>query len=1270
MRIQNCAARSGVLLFVVCLAVLTSLVVAGCGGGGAPAPAVTLAATATTLDPTGSMTVTAAAKNDASATGVTFALTGCGGNGCGTITATGAFTATYNAPGTVTANETDTITATIVPATTPPTISQPLTVTDVPGPKITTPPPQTAVVGQVYSFTFAETGGVAPFTWSLVGPAPPWLSIGATTGTVTGTPPQSAASTTVTYHVQITDSGTPTPQGINLTTSLQVNPAPLTITATLPQATIGTAYSQAVNVSGGTAPYTWGVSGGALPNGLGINTSTGVISGTPLASAVTSSFQITVTDSTPAANGGPLSKNQTFTIAVTLVVTTTSLPNGAVNTAYSGATLAAEGGTPSYTWSVTSGALPAGLTLNASTGAISGPVAANATTQKFTVTAMDSTSPAKQSAMQVLTIFIPLAIETPSLPPATIGTAYNQTVAVGGGSTPYHWGVSTGTLPDGLTINPSTGAVTGTPKADAQSETFSITVTDASTPTPQSATQSFSIFIPLTIETTTLPSGTVNVLYNQTVNVGGGTQPYTWVAFPPLLPPGLALNPATGAITGTPTATGSFGFTVTVTDSTPAPLGPQTANQALTIVITMLAITPSSPTTLPTGTIGTAYSQGGTSIMASGGTPPYTYLVVSGNLPAGLSISPMTNSTGVVTITGTPTSSAVDETFVIQVTDSSTPPQGATTGPLTLPIALAVTTTSPLPNGTVGVAYSQQINAEGGQPPYAFAVDPSGSALPTPLGLSGSGLISGTPTATSTTNNIIIDVTDSATTPQTVKPVFSLTITTASACTTTGGSESLLNGGYAFLLKGSDSSGEPALVGGVLTFNGTDGSGLITAGAIDMNLNSGVQSLTVTSGTYGVGSDHRGCMAITTSAGTQNYAFSVGNISGGVASTAHVIDFDSTGPFTTGTMLLQSSGTFSNASFSGTFAFGASSIENSAAAVGGGKFAIAGALTSNGSGGITSGSEDINQNGVLDGDSTLINFPATSPITFSSSGSSYTMASNGRGTLTIAIDINGVAAVTSHNFLYGVSSSHAFFMTSDAQTGTQIIGGEALLQSGTPFTGAPLSGSYTGYDSGTGSGAAGTDRTDLDLLGPFTSGSDTLSGTQQRNDAGVFSSSAISGTYSVSQAGRMLIAGTGTNHQPVLYLVNTTEAFLLNGNPSVDSGFVQSQTGTSASGTYAFGIIDPAVAMVGGTSGVFTLSAPNITGASDSNSSSSLTPDQALSSTYSIGATGLGLIPASCTPGTNCQLIFYVVSPTRAILTELQHSSGVQTHPGIATVDQ
>jgi hypothetical protein len=497
-----------------------------------------------------------------------------------------------------------------------------------------------------------------------------------------------------------------------------------------------------------------------------------------------------------------------------------------------------------------------------------------------------------------------------------------------------------------------------------------------------------------------------------------------------------------------------------------------------------------------------------------------------------------------------------------------------------------------------------------------------------------------------------------------------LTVTSSIACGSSG-SESLLNGSYAFLLKGFDSSNNPVLIGGVLTFNGADNNGSITAGAIDMNLNSGVQSnLAVTSGSYGIGSDQRGCMTITTAAGTQNYRFALGNIAGGVASTGHVIGFDQGGPFTAGILRKQTTSAFSTSQVTGSYVFGVSSILN--VAQGGGKFAAVGLLNFS-SGTVTGGEVDLNTNGTLDANPANTTWPA-SPLTYS--GGTYSISStNGRGALSITLNVPGASPI--NTIIYVVSSTEVLILSSDFQTnatGNNIFAGVALQQSGTPFAANPLFGSYIGYDSGLGN--TGTGRAEITLLGPATSGNNTVNVNLLRNDGGTFSPGSFSGTYSVSSTGRMILSGGG--HAPVLYLANDNQAFFLRSNPSVDSGFFESQSGSpfsnsSASGTYAYGPIDPENLNGNYGSGVaiFDPATGSISETDDGNQSGG-TPGlgHTGSLTYSIDSTGLGLSPSGCsisiTPAT-CQTIFYFISPTKAVLINNNPQS---TTPKVYLLDQ
>lgn len=163
----------------------------------------------------------------------------------------------------------------------------------------------------------------------------------------------------------------------------------------------------------------------------------------------------------------------------TVVISPSTLPGGMVGLAYT-ATVSASGGLAPYTFSVSTGALPAGLSLAASTGIISGsPTASGPST--FTVQVADAELPAVTATQSyTVTIVSALSITTASLPAANIGVSYTATLAATGGVTPYTWAVTTGSLPSGLTLNSTTGVISGTPTS-AGTFNFTITVTDSAT---------------------------------------------------------------------------------------------------------------------------------------------------------------------------------------------------------------------------------------------------------------------------------------------------------------------------------------------------------------------------------------------------------------------------------------------------------------------------------------------------------------------------------------------------------------------------------------------------------------------------------------------------------------------------------------------------------------------------------------------------------------------------------------------------------------------
>jgi hypothetical protein len=691
----------------------------------------------------------------------------------------GTFTGATNF--TVTATDSQTPTHATTTANLSITVSAPklnLTTTSLPG----------GSIGTAYSQTLQASGGAGAYTWAVTsGSLPLGLTLNATTGVISGTPSGTFVGA-VNFTVTVTDSETPAAQKASAALSITISVSPLSVTTTgpLPTGVVNSVYAGAtLQATGGITPYSWTVTTGSLPAGLTLNAATGAISGTPTASG-TVNFTVTVTDSeTPTAKTA--TANLSITVNAQLLVTTTSLPAGVISTAYA-QTLAATGGITPYTWAITTGSLPAGLSLNPATGVISGTPSGSFTgTTNFTVTVTDSESPTKKTASANLSITVTaptLSVTTTSLPGGSIGTVYpSQTLQATGGISPYTWAVTTGGLPAGLTLNSATGVISGTPTGTFVGPVnFTVTVTDSETPTAQKASAALSITIsvsPLSVTTTSpLPTGVANSVYaGATLQATGGIPPYTWAVTTGSLPAGLSLNATTGAISGTPTASGTVNFTVTVSDSeTPAP---KTASANLSITINP-AVTVTT-TSLPAGAIGTVYP--GATLQATGGVTPYTWAVTTGSLPAGLSLNATTGA-----IAGTPTGTLTGAVnFTVTVTDSESPKKTATANlSITITAATLSVTTTSLPGGSIGTAYSQTLQAKGGITPYTWAV--TTGSLPAGLSLNAAtGVISGTPSGTFVgAVNFTVTVTDSETpTPQTASAALSITITVATLTVTT-----------------------------------------------------------------------------------------------------------------------------------------------------------------------------------------------------------------------------------------------------------------------------------------------------------------------------------------------------------------------------------------------------------------------------------------------------------------------------------------------------
>jgi hypothetical protein len=158
-----------------------------------------------------------------------------------------------------------------------------------------------------------------------------------------------------------------------------------------------------------------------------------------------------------------------------------------------------------------------------------------------------------------------VTIATSTLPVGTVGSTYSYSIPASGGTPPYVWSVSSGTLPAGLGLT-TKGNIHGTPVASGAT-TFTIAVQDSeAVPAATTATFSLAVESELVVTSISLPSATIDVNYTADLGAAGGTAPYAWSLQEGNLPPGMSFSQA-GVISGTPNATGTWMFSVQVTDS-------------------------------------------------------------------------------------------------------------------------------------------------------------------------------------------------------------------------------------------------------------------------------------------------------------------------------------------------------------------------------------------------------------------------------------------------------------------------------------------------------------------------------------------------------------------------------------------------------------------------------------------------------------------------------------------------------------------------------
>jgi hypothetical protein len=657
----------------------------------------------------------------------------------------------------------------------------------------------------------------------------------------------------------------------------------------------------------------------------------------------------------------------------------------------------------------------------------------------------------------------------------------------------------------------------------------------------------------------TLPNGNVDVLYSGTLTVTGGVAPFTWkiTGLPATLT--FASSGNTVTISGTPLVPGTISGTATVTDSN------MTSSSAFPYTFTIgatpaLAITPTSFNLM----VGTAASQALTVNPATIG--PYTWAIISGVLPAGLLLNNGTaadnsnktivTTTNTVTIIGTPTT-AGNFPFIIQVTDSATPPNSAQASYSGF---VSNSNAQACPAGNNNAALPAGTS-------YAFLLKGFDATDDFPIAIAGSFTAGGDGTVTAAD----VDYNGITLGPQ-----------------NPGSNVDLAASSYSFSLNNSDTRGCLSLV--------FSSGGAANRGNARKSQGSAVKRTSPRA--RRANSPRREGVPATPPTPTRViFQFALGGKTAGIYTTGNIIEFDNgdgqTNSWASGVMHVQTlTPTFAVSSLAPNFAFGVAgwddSVDRAALA---GSFAIAG-------GTIGPIFADFNDNGTasgeLNGGSGVINTITTT---------------TGRATANFDIPITGSPDLTFDAVIYVINADDFYVLSSDAvSANVPLLSGRALNTPGT-FT----AGALNGFSLTASEGFDPVNSTNVVSIGTaqFSSTGTTATASFTQSDNGVVTTPTFTGTYTVDttnpSSGRVsFTVATGTAIPPVIYLtsggdgIEEIQGFSVGTDANVGSGILVTQstaapdfTPASVSGTYAFGSWEDVDGQNGSFSGVATLAAPS-----------------------------------------------------------------------------
>ena len=611
---------------------------------------------------------------------------------------------------------------------------------------------QNATVGYTYGpVKFSSNTTTQRAVWSAKG-LPPGLTfnrLGVLSGVAKWDPKWSIGNATATRNFSVSFSvrGSPKNDGpISILIPVVKTTPPTITTILLPAGKMDVRYANPGNAIGfilsatGGVPfpvppkptgYNWALMSGKLPAGMTFN-SVGALSGIP-----TQQGSFTLKFRATDAVGQFVEK--TFTLFIgppqpPQIITDCPLPEGLEKLKYPNVGIYAQNGKKPYKWSISAGSLPPGVVLentSYSVGFIKGtPTARGNFTFTLKVSDANGMSATKNCSIKIRPA--PEIIIKPIFKCARVGESACEQIEAFGGDLPYKWQAQG--LPPGLSIDQNTGKICGNFTIPGNF-TVPVTVTEASKNIDKE-TFKFEVKPALQITTPSLDFGIKGSPYPKKtgtptamIEVTGGWPTYSWQVIIGILPPGLQLNPNTGAITGTPTKTGTYRFTVRVKDSCETPSKWVDKDYEITIYDPITVI----PDPISCLTVNNSFSANFT---ASGGTSPYDWQIVSVS-SASYTLAPDSKNSKIGRFTGKP-SQAGPLSIGIQVTSLGL--TESFTINYTVSPELKITSDCPPPEATVGREYfSQNLTATGGSGNLTWnaTVTRNGTAI------SGAGVVGG-----------------------------------------------------------------------------------------------------------------------------------------------------------------------------------------------------------------------------------------------------------------------------------------------------------------------------------------------------------------------------------------------------------------------------------------------------------------------------------------------------------------------------------------------